>query len=263
MKQFDITKESNLIIYGLLDRSEPVIAELLREKFKINAIISDGFEKEYTFSSIAVYSFDEFLNSSHCQKDSVILVILKNIWSHCELAKKLSLHHFKNVLFLPDDSFTMAYQRNTYFYNALLQYQFDQLKGIPCLEEEWMNTDNSSVIIRTEGESVVLWCPAELVKVGSIGSKYHDKSISVLYPYLDFFKKRLGMIKRESEEYFEMQGYKDKRELYLLDREELVRFYERNFYLQRDYFIDSAPLVSWIPKLGFSLLDGQIGRAHV
>lgn len=264
MAEFDLQKSANIVIYGLSDRSTPVIDQLLKAGYSILGIISDGHAEDMQYRGLSVWSYEKFCVNVQTESNIVILILLKNIFSHCKVARRLLGNGYDHFIFLPDQSFVIDHARMTNFYNLLLEFRFDELIYVPvtplgdCKDNRWIQDDGEKFF--------KIWCPPELVCTDLEGTKYHQKSIAGLIPYLDFMDCYLYRKKTDLTEYYDLQGYQEGTEEFLryrLDRMKLIDFYEKQFLFEPKYFMDCAPIGQWMKEGGFLLLDGHHRQTYL
>lgn len=152
----------------------------------------------------------------------------------------------------------------TNYYNLLLEFSFEEILNVPvaspdtCLDSRWIQDEG--------GDYFKIWCPPELVCTDLEGTKYHQKSIAGLVPYLDFIDYFLYQKQTDLTEYYALQGYSENTEdliSYQLDRINLIEFYEKQILFEADYFMDSAPIGKWMDQGGFLLSDGHHRQAYL
>ena len=270
-RTFCFSKELQIILYGVSAASEHMYRTLRQEGYHVAAFFDRRYQELEGRYPIPVYAVSDNPYGESEKDGFCVVILLQNAMQHEGIAREFLKEGYRKILFSPMsgglNGKTAAMFRDQY--NLLLTGQFQELKRIPLLHEELFEqeVDTGHSIIRREGDSFVVWCPAELLYSGRAFPEhpaYAGIPLSAHMPYLELFQHLQGD-RDGCTAYLEVWGvhrckfpnaYTDAD--ILAQRKRLLEIYKNELNKGMEFFISSAAIAEWDgERKVFNLIDGH------
>jgi len=269
---FTISKESPILLYGAGEVGHRFLEKLLQKNytpvgFIDQVVTNDELLPVYTLTTIP----EAFVNEK-----TIVFICLANGMSHQNVALTLHEIGFNNICYLPLSLpvGSIKTRKMIESYGQVLGMDtadFGELPTFKSLNSVYVSSEDS--VISCSDKVILAWVPYNLIYVldkhnwkGNlkkifISESICDKCIASFKEYVDFFNflesgegsielyKNLILANDE----LLMDGI----ELKISEREQLFRVYKSHLNRGMDFFIFSAPFVSWNDNGYFNLLDGH------
>ena len=258
---FQVTKQTNIILYGAGFRCEAIYKYLFANGYKVSLIVDKRPDKvgyQYICPIVTLESAEW-----RRLENAVVIVCLQNGMLHDEIAKTLYDVGLERILFLPTAKNYYLEHEMRRCYQNLLDENWMEDTRIPTYDEMCVD-ESTKEIIRDDGKMLTAWICNEFV-FSSTPQDYDNQNIyfgshiSCLKPYLDLYK----YIKGDGDypdEYLAIShgGKKDVHANVLKDRAQLYSNYEKRLNKDADYFSSSPANVIWdYEKNRFVVIDGH------
>lgn len=273
MKEFIIKKSRKVIIYGASVVGIDLYQKLIKKNFQVIAFIDKRAEEIKSIYDIPVYF--ENLNTLDNKDNCLVIIAVKNVFEHEDIADFLKKKGFYNLLYRPMDVLDGGKSpeaiRLNDIYTKYVEGNIEDNISIPINKMlSKFNFSNEAFICDINRDFCLAYIPMELVytdlpKANSFNDwrnlniyaaitysdlyEYFDgKNSSAGDIYLDFCRKSAVKIKEtKTTEQWEKNIFRNRFIIYMK--------MTKNFNLDWDFFLRNAPEVKWnIEKKYFNLL---------
>ena len=271
MKYFSLAGKI-ILLYGAGTKAKKYYTTLKEQNIPVIGFIDKrGSEIKY-HNGLPVFSLEklkEYANS----EDIVIMVDVKNVFEHDEIAMSLMELGFFQLLFRPGrvlrgNANDQEKQLN-YIYDQILNGMADFEEKIPILDEIRLPVIEDAALIREENDIVIAKIPVPLVYTSNrvINPEgWTDSNVSTCYPHIYLFKKMLG-IGENSSDYIKMCAsfalQKDVavteawKENVIRNRIDVFNNMENSYNFDYDFFARNAVEGTWNEEKYFNMCSGK------
>lgn len=266
---FRIDSETPIYLYGAASIGKIVLKGL--SSFNIQGFIDMRGKEIQSMCKKPVYSLEDM--PSLAEEDDVIIVTVKNVFEHEEIAYSLYLRGCKNIIYKPKG----VLEGNATEHEEMLSDLWDEIvsgddrlmdRRIPQYQPAFRYDFVDYAKIRETDERVIANIPLELIYTNDIDSFWGNINIQALYPHISFFGFLDNKSGTEKESYIEFceQAASTIGDIKITEawRENVLRnrtgIYEQMcnaLDLDPDFFIRTAPTADWNTKGYFNLTSGK------
>ena len=272
MATFSISKGMPILLYGAGELGHRVLNDLRKNGYSPVGFVDRSVSSD---DQLPVYGLSD-IPRLLVNDDTVVIVTLSNGMIHEEIARSLHEIGFNNICYIPytvscDAAATgLMIER----YSQIVDIGVANIGEMPAYDA--LNSTALSCeasVIRRIGDVMAVWVPYNLIYVldrkgwkGDLSNVFVsdaicDRCIATFSEYVSFFsflEQGIGSV----EQYVDLLRFNktvhpSAVEEKLEERNKLFRFYKNHFNRGMDFFISSAPLVSWNNNGYFNLLDGH------
>lgn len=263
---YRIDTATKFYLYGVNYQAKKILHNLIRNGFTVDAIIDRNVNQNNILDAKIISI--EMLNDRILGKvNYCIIICLQNALQHDSVVKKLLEYGFSQIIFLPIN-FNLSDKKANILrklFNKIIRGENILNAEIPFIHTGAILDDG--IIEYSSDEFLYAWIPVELVYTNAVSVAdehvpFIDRPLSVFYPYFELYDFLEGRIE-QCEDYFILQQYvkpsiqEDKwKKNILLQRQELIYIFEREFRKGMSFFIASASQAVWNKKGYFNIKDG-------
>lgn len=266
---FSINPETPIYLYGAASIGKIVLKKL--PFFNIQGFIDMRGKEIQRMCDKPVYSLEDMPPLE--EKDRVIIITVKNVFEHEEIAYLLYKYGYKNIIYKPKG----ALEGSATEHEEMLSDLWDDIvsgdtrlqgRHIPQYQPAFHYSFVDYAKIREVDDRIIANIPLELVYTNDTDSFWGDINIQALYPHISFFSFLANKRGAEKESYVEFcersasaigdikitEAWKEN---VLRNR---TRIYEQMcnaLDLDPDFFIRTAPTAAWNDKGYFNLTSGK------
>lgn len=252
MRNYDITRECQIVLYGFNRYTKKQI-EILREQgFSCRGIIDRCAEAIKGYQGIKLVSDITELGDTG---NVCVFIMLRNALNHMQVARTLYQQGVRKIIFVPMEQ--NFYDREVQCeliikYNAMLQHQYASLKNIPYVSEDFFErvTEPFCSVAMEFHDDVIAWVSAEKIYTTVKASDgYDDIPIAAFKPYISLFEFLEGG-EADISEYVSLFGISavsgdDRKKEIVTIRKQLFDYFENEINRGLEYFVVSAPSAQW------------------
>lgn len=270
MKQQDyvIDKNTEIYCYGAAAIGKIVLRN--NPQLHICGFIDARGKEIGTMCEKPVFSWE---NISEINKDAVVIVTVKNVFEHEDIAYRLHQAGYERIIYKPKAVLEGKGSTNERILSDLwdrivnkeLQLPFVRT---PLYEDSVDYEFSDQAKIREEGEEITAYVPVELIYTNDTTDFWGDINIQALYPHIYFFRSLENKEGGETEDYLEFcEGSATKlgdivisdswRSNVLRNRTMIYEQMSLSRDIDPDFFVRSAPTAEWNPKGYFNLTGGK------
>lgn len=196
MAGFELKNEKNYIIYGAGGNCYHLIAKLESAGKKVNAVIDKRADSLNDVQGVPVYTIEQIKAME--MRDIVIILSIKNVFIHTEIAESLVSAGFHKIIYKPLpvlqgvhdedwDSIDKAYE-------ALLEQDtFSEDLEISLSDIKKMRVWQNRLLIDNQGQEVICWLPIErLYNYNRENDLFAQLPMAAYYPLIQLYCFLLG-----------------------------------------------------------------------
>ena len=285
MSKFVFDKHAEIWLYGAATTGVLTYNHLKAEGYNVLGFIDKRADEISELCGLEVYSINNLLANVKSLDDVVVILTIKNVFEHYRIANNLFKNGIKNIIYYPYESIKgIPSEEQQQLYNIMDKINKRQ-KLDKCILPKTSAINivelKDQCVIGEEGEYIITYLPVNLLftdrqqktnKVLNIKDdddiKELDKNIMTLMPHISFFAFLLGDDNYGYEKYIDFCEKAARR----IDCFEITDRWRKNVFLNRvevfenmnkeyekhsDFFVKSAPCVSWNEKGYFNLISGK------
>lgn len=274
MDRFDLTFQSNILIYGASYRGRKCCDQLDRSGYCVAGFIDRAAEELKEFSDKPIYSMESIAKLYH-KEGYIIFVALSNALQHEIVAEQISNCGFQNIIYLPMSFREAASIRSLRrkVYKAVLNGDYSCVTKVPVYNKETQQGEGR--IIDVSKTTISFWCQTEYLRTSTKAMcertvpqnlaagkdllyRFSDKRIEDMLPFVELYKWLSGQ-ESDIALYTVAMGRttEDAQRQLLEDRKQLYQIYETAFQYEMQFFTDSPSLCVWNEEGYFNVSDGM------
>lgn len=266
---FNIDYETPIYLYGAASIGKIVLKNL--SAYNLLGFIDMRGKEIQSMCGKPVCSLDDM--TSLIGKDAVIIITVKNVFEHEEIAYLLYKYGYKNLVYKPKGTL----EGNTSNYEEILSNLWDKIvsseikpenKNIPQYQPVFNYKFMDYAKISETNDRIIANVPLELIYTNDTEGFWGNINIQALYPHISFFNFLSNKRGAEKESYIKFceQSASTIGDIKITEawKENVLRnrtrIYERMsnaLDLDPDFFIRSAPTATWNKKGYFNLTSGK------
>lgn len=266
---FSFDSETPIYLYGAASIGKIVLKTL--SSFNIQGFIDMRGKEIESMCGKMVYSLENI--PSLAKKDGIIIITVKNVFEHEEIAYSLYKHGCRNIIYKPQG----VLEGNSSEHEKILSDLWDEIvsgeikfegRHIPRYQSALRYSFIDYALICEIDDRVVANIPLELIYTNDTETFWGNINIQALYPHISFFNFLANKREAEKESYLEfceqsasaigdIKITKAWRENVLRNRTKIYQQMCNALDLDSDFFIRTAPTATWNKKGYFNLTSGK------
>lgn len=266
---YRITPTTEIYLYGAASIGKIVFQNLL--DYNVKGFIDVRGNEIDEMCSKPVFSLDEM--TEHIDKKSVLIITVKNVFEHDEIAYALYKKGYTNIVYKPQNALSgnsnEEENKLSALWDEIVADHFDcKSIDVPEYQSSIAYNFTDFAKLKEEREAITANVPIELVYTNNVKSIWGNINIQALYPHILFFhfleNKQGGEIKSYIE-LCEQAAYKigdvkvtDAWKRNVIKNRTMI-YEQMNKYIDIDidFFVRNAPTAIWNPKGYFNLTSGK------
>lgn len=283
-KTFDLTKDSQILIYGCGAVGQSIAKALINEKYRLCGFIEKDGDSTKRWEGIPILGPSHLGNLPNLE-NYIAFVTLNNGMLHDQIAYHLYKSGISHIIYSPMQS-CYSYEGRQMMrkaYKRLFHKDFAQIKNIPSYAflNERAVLSNFEIIDDSTSGVISFWCPIKDIRCNIFENfdflppeaqkymvpellKYQGQALEQCVPYINLFKWLRGE-KVDLLSYLHITGHylPEEHNQWLKSRKELFLIYEDALKHDLIFFTDAPSTVFWNPKGHFHLLDGMTRASYL
>ncbi len=195
MNCFSIKKNMRYIIYGAGGNCYHIKRLFEKERYSITAILDRRAEEIHNIDDTPVYTPEQFASLEQLKDNSVIIVSVKNVFDHINIARELIALGYRNIIYKPfpilHGEHDEEWDSIDYAYEAIVEEEvLSNLirREIACSREDHLLIFKDELMIEEGSETVMCWIPIELVCNYKREDAYKLLPMAAFYPLLNIYQ---------------------------------------------------------------------------
>lgn len=195
MECYSINKDMKYIIYGAGGNCYHIKRLFDKEKYSIAAILDKRAEEMHFIEDTPVYTLEQFTKQEQLKDNIVIIVSIKNVFEHVNIARELLELGYKNIIYKPfpilQGEHDEEWDSINCVYEAILEEEkLSGLNGkkIACSRRNHLVQFKDELIIEESNDTVMCWMPVELVCNYDREDAYRLLPMAAFYPLLNMYQ---------------------------------------------------------------------------
>lgn len=278
MKQFEIEKTTEILLYGAATMGTLYGRKLLKEGFNVVGFLDKRADEITSLIDLPVYSVR---NDIIDKENVVVLLAVKNVFEHSRIAVFLRNEGYRKIIYRPyraisgDGNEKLNRINNVYsLITEQINEAINKISGIPLIDNKEERSKRDCAMIKQTGDEIVFYLPISMLFTDK---KENVKDISILglKPHINFVKYLLGFDGGEVNSYIKFcenaalkinevkitSAWKDN---VVRNRAEVFFDMMNKADIWPDFFVVNAPYVSWNEKRHcFNLHSGKHRMAYL
>lgn len=267
-KGYIINQNTEIYCYGAAAIGKIVLKN--NKQMNIMGFIDARADEIVTMCGKSVYSWN---NIQEIDNEAVIIVTVKNVFEHEEIAYQLFEKGYKKIIYKPmavlEGKGTKKECEISNVWDRIIQGNEEYpLDSIPFYENNFNYEFLDYAKISDKKDEVIAYVPVELIYTNNTTEFWGDINIQALYPHIKFFRFLENKCDGEVEDYLEFCENSAKRlgDIVISDswKKNVIRnrtmIYEqmcKSRDIDPDFFVRSAPTAEWNVKGYFNLTSGK------
>lgn len=194
---FEINKDTKFFLYGAASIGKIIFSNLIKQQIAVEGFIDKRAQELDTFLDTKVFTFDEFRLLDF---ESVIIIAVKNVFEHYQIAQNFIQAGFNNLIFMPKSVLEGEANEDDIFianiYNSLVNGEKLRM-GIKI--KKTRNIEMASfcdkAIISEDEMNVIARIPVSFIYTNDYeksANKWGNINALAFFPHLNFFGYLLG-----------------------------------------------------------------------
>lgn len=197
MKTFTLDSSKKIVIYGGGGNSDHLVRLFKREGVEPECIIDKRARELGSIEGVAVITLDEFAKVDYLPENVVVIISVKNVFSHTGIAASLIGMGFDNIIYKPYgilqgksdpewDSVNDAYEK------LIENETYEEGKIIYASRSDHLMAVQDDAFVSENGGEVLCFVPAELLENYKRDDAYRLIPMSAFYPIVDMYRYMFG-----------------------------------------------------------------------
>ena len=270
---FSINQKSEVVIYGAATSGQ-IIYDIISKRLHVVAFIDKRADEIGELRGKRVVKNIEDIEEINVS-ETVIIIAVKNVFEHSNIAAKLLRSNIHNILYKPlsvlQGMGTDNENKISTCYDFLLKNKIEMLVDIPATFQvvDYMFRDYA--LIKKEEGKIWAYVPACMIYTNKSSVKHsiwENIPILALRPHIDLFQAFLSDNSTGVEAYVDFCCEAAKnvgnfkitdrwKENVISNRLDVFRNMDSAYELDKDFFIRNAPSAEWNDNGYFNLLGGK------
>lgn len=193
MKTFEL-KGKKVIFYGAASIGTIMLPQFRNAGFDVIGFIDKRAKEMPSFMHRPVYSIDDRALDSMLSDDFVVIISVKNVFEHSNIANALINRGFHQIIFRPNASLegygNELQNKLNDAYSLVENEKYDEAKGIPCSEVKEPFVPRDSAIIDGDNDQVVAYLPIDMLFSDNKKreTSWFNKPVMAMLPHIDLFR---------------------------------------------------------------------------
>lgn len=275
VKTYSISTKSKIILYGAATIGVLTYRNLTKRGYEVEAFIDQRADEIKSLYDRPVYKPDSDCLYRGLEKDTIIIITVKNVFAHESIYQFLSKLGYTKIIYKPYNCLIGEGTPETLaisdVYDSIITDHFSiEIKDIPIAKKNTFFQEKDFAIIEEKNESFVAYVPIELVftNYGDKENDWVDIPICALYPHIQFFTYLAGNQNSNIDDYVKYCIDSAKK----VGNVNITESWKRNVISNRinvfeqmrtaldidpKFFVRNAPKAKWNENGYYNLLSGK------
>ena len=199
MKNFQFNNEMKYVIYGAGGNGLHIKNMLLESGFLLLGILDKRAAEIKNIGDTPVYAVEQFAEKDREKDEKIIIICVKNVFEHVNIARKLMKLGYKNIIYKPfpilQGNNDAEWNSINYAYETLLEHRrLAEIrdKEIACSRLDHLLVVKDELLIEDDAENVLCYMPVELICNYDRKDTFCLLPMAAYYPLLNICRYLLG-----------------------------------------------------------------------
>lgn len=265
---FYFNGQQKIMIYGAASAGGLLYEKLMKSGMNVISFVDKRADEILKFHDLPVLSIGEL---EQVDKDTVIVIAVKNIFQHDKIVNDLTKNGFNNIIYMPRNSYEgNGFEKIKYAYNKLsfgesVQKYIPKTYGVPQdILKDW-------AICGEDKDKYKVYVPSDLIYSYNTNLPWANIPISAYFPHFRFFRFLNGSNRSNDfyEDYINFCEFSARsqgdvkitrrwKKNILENRENINNEMNHSLELDSRYLINNAPEAKWnVERKYFNLISGK------
>lgn len=199
MQQFIISRNMRYVIYGAGGNCYHIKRLFENAGFGIEAILDKRAEEIQEIEGTPVHTLEQFASMGGVKGSCVIIISIKNVFGHIDIARKLLEQGYHNIIYKPLPVLHGAHDEEWDSINDAYEMIVEKgdlanlvERGIFCSRRGHMVEFKDELMVEEDGSHVLCWIPLELVCNYDRDDAFGLLPMGAYYPLTDLYRYLFG-----------------------------------------------------------------------